>query len=73
MSMAVMCAPAAVNISVNSPVPHPISRTRLEGPTSAPRRMSPARRLARSCPAGVPHPQTSSAVEAAKYLPCSNW
>lgn len=70
-STATISAPDSANMAVNMPVPQPISITRLDGPISAPSKMRAARRLARSCPAGVPHPQISSGHPEARYFPCS--
>ena len=50
----------SANISVNSPVPQPISRALLFGPRLAHQIIKLALRLARTLPAGVPQPHTTS-------------
>ena len=71
ISTAIMWAPDRANISVNIPVPQPISRTRVSEPSRAPVSISLARRVARTRPAGVPQPQISSVSPPARWSPCS--
>jgi len=69
-STATIRAPLPAKKSVNTPVPQPISKTWLCGPTPAESAIRSALRAARRFPAGEPQPQASSASSAARRIPC---